>query len=47
MTYAKQHLLNQFEHPRQHGMPALIIAMVVLLNIVATASTLVAIDPLF
>ncbi len=47
MAHAKQHLLNQLEHPRYHGMLSLIVIVGGLLNIVAMASTLVAIDSLF
>lgn len=47
MTRSKQLLLIQLERPRRHGMPYLIAAMVGLLNVAATLSTLLAINPLF
>ena len=47
MNRSKQHLLQQLERPRRHGMSSLIAAMVGLLNIAATVTTLLATDPLF
>jgi hypothetical protein len=47
MTRAKQQLLNQLERPRRHGMPYLVATTVGLLNVAATLSMLVSIDPLF
>ena len=47
MTRAKQHLLDQLERPRRHGMLSLVVAMVGLLNIAAAITTLLATDPLF
>ncbi|WP_165820134.1 hypothetical protein [Microvirga sp. KLBC 81] len=47
MTRAKQHLLRQLERPRRHGMSYLVAATVGLLNIAATVTTLLAVDPLF
>jgi hypothetical protein len=47
MTRSKQHLLIQIERPSRNGMPYLIAAIVGLLNVAATLSTLLAIHPLF
>ena len=47
MTRSKQLLFIQLERPRRHGMPYLVVTTVGLLNVAATLSTLLAINPLF
>ena len=47
MKRSKQHLLKHLERPRRHGKAYLIAAMVGLLNITATVTTLLANGSLF
>jgi hypothetical protein len=47
MALLNKHPLEQLEHPREHGLPYLIVATVGLLSIVATFTTLLAANPLF
>jgi len=47
MTHAKRHLLKRLERPHRNGTLYLTAAMIGLLNIAATITTLLAIAPLF